>query len=63
VSIIDRLIKKLTGFDPSSVKTEKDRRAYKWIHRFTWIMLCVYIFFVPVAVYIFFTVYLPVLSR
>ena len=61
--IVDSLLKKITGFDPAAIRSEDERRAYRWLHRYYSIALFILATSVPLSIYLFITVYLPELRK
>jgi hypothetical protein len=63
MNIIDSLLKKITGHNPADIRSEDERQAYKWLYRWTLIMLCLGMTIVPLAVYFLLTDYIPFFKR
>ncbi len=63
MTIIRRLIYRITGLDPATIKTDDDRRAYNWLLRVYCVMFLSLLIVLPSAVYVFITIYLPALRK
>jgi hypothetical protein len=63
VTIIHRLIYRVTGLDPVTIKSDDDKRAYNWLRHVYCVMFLSLLIGLPSAVYVFITIYLPALRK